>query len=613
MEPISSYRWQGETQHVEPLKETARVADSVQCRRVHFGHLFNPNGGSANASMNPGGIPFAIAETDTADAIAAGPVYMACDVISVATRRYSMVVAVAGEPEPRRIHLEAGAVLLLSRGTSIRSVHCSGPSSSLNLCLDLDEVTKALAWRPLCSQFPQLGHGRVDPFLLDALRTLLDEAKGGFPSGSAWTDAACISVIARCAATIVSAEGASTMPLRVTSRLNRCDQLRFERRVENRLACQRLKGGNVKDPLVLSLSALRHAQESAPDHGVQTENQLPADSRSGRSLIPPSLSRIDVRKVMSLPIAPSVQRKQREVTATPCDCGEHSQLRRGQIWTGPPVEPVTLWQQMNADSRPDASWAVVYWAHSADMMLRGGDLSTRYQPAERTIDVLPAGWILESSADGENAADAWKQHASVIPLDAARLALVGVLPPRLEKPILQIKDHGLSQVIELYQDTWNATQTPTMERGRSVAAILVSMLTSRMGWSAHLPTRDALTGSQRELVWQWVTARLGNLTTADLLSQLPLSRQSFADAFKVAFGTTLRQFTLDRMIDTSRWLLVQTNSPLTDIAMEVGFASPSHFSTTFAARVGCAPRTYRAAFATSRMNASSAAGDVKNR
>ena len=80
---------------------------------------------------------------------------------------------------------------------------------------------------------------------------------------------------------------------------------------------------------------------------------------------------------------------------------------------------------------------------------------------------------------------------------------------------------------------------------------------------------------------------------AALAEHLGLTVSAFRRGFDATFDTTPRQFMLNRRIDRAKLLLTDTEKSITDISADMGFATPSHFSTAFRARVGMAPSRYR--------------------
>lgn len=59
------------------------------------------------------------------------------------------------------------------------------------------------------------------------------------------------------------------------------------------------------------------------------------------------------------------------------------------------------------------------------------------------------------------------------------------------------------------------------------------------------------------------------------------------------FGKTPYRWLLDERVQHAKALLRSSTSPITEIALNAGFSTPSHFSEQFRKLVGCSPRDYR--------------------
>ena len=68
-----------------------------------------------------------------------------------------------------------------------------------------------------------------------------------------------------------------------------------------------------------------------------------------------------------------------------------------------------------------------------------------------------------------------------------------------------------------------------------------------------------------------------------------------ARAFREQFGCSPGQYVRQRRIDQACTELAETDRSISAIAVDAGFASPSHFATAFRAAMGVSPRAYRAA------------------
>jgi transcriptional regulator GlxA family with amidase domain len=78
-----------------------------------------------------------------------------------------------------------------------------------------------------------------------------------------------------------------------------------------------------------------------------------------------------------------------------------------------------------------------------------------------------------------------------------------------------------------------------------------------------------------------------------LARSLNLSRAHFIRSFRAAFGETPHRYLQRRRLERAMALLRETDRPVTEISLDVGFASLGTFSRTFREVVGEPPRAYR--------------------
>ena len=83
------------------------------------------------------------------------------------------------------------------------------------------------------------------------------------------------------------------------------------------------------------------------------------------------------------------------------------------------------------------------------------------------------------------------------------------------------------------------------------------------------------------------------LDVAALASAASLSRAHFIRSFRDAFGETPHRYLQRRRIERAMALLRDTDRPVTEICLAVGFTSLGTFSRTFRAVLGTSPRAYR--------------------
>ena len=72
-----------------------------------------------------------------------------------------------------------------------------------------------------------------------------------------------------------------------------------------------------------------------------------------------------------------------------------------------------------------------------------------------------------------------------------------------------------------------------------------------------------------------------------------MSPYHFIRRFSAVFGETPHQFRIRTRLERAKHLLARTDSPVTEVCLEVGFTSLGSFSDLFARRVGVAPSVYR--------------------
>jgi len=95
-------------------------------------------------------------------------------------------------------------------------------------------------------------------------------------------------------------------------------------------------------------------------------------------------------------------------------------------------------------------------------------------------------------------------------------------------------------------------------------------------------------------VEQYIAAHFGrNIRLSELASVAGLSRMHFAAQFRAATGYRPREYLLNHRIERAKSLLTTTETPLTQIALAVGFSTQAHFSTVFKRLSGQTPARWR--------------------
>src|SRR5688500_9400019 len=85
----------------------------------------------------------------------------------------------------------------------------------------------------------------------------------------------------------------------------------------------------------------------------------------------------------------------------------------------------------------------------------------------------------------------------------------------------------------------------------------------------------------------------GALDIGALADSVHLSRAHFIRSFREAIGERPNRYLQRRRVERAMSLLRETDRPVSEICLEVGFWSLGTFSRTFRDIVGCSPRAYR--------------------
>ncbi|CAI1523492.1 helix-turn-helix domain-containing protein [Serratia proteamaculans] len=130
----------------------------------------------------------------------------------------------------------------------------------------------------------------------------------------------------------------------------------------------------------------------------------------------------------------------------------------------------------------------------------------------------------------------------------------------------------------------------------SATTLLMSHLIQRysqLHWA--LPqVRGGLAPTVARRVKEYIEQHLDQpLLLADLAAQAGLSEFHFARMFKHDTGLAPHQFVMRARLQQAEKLLCHSQLPLTQIALECGFSSSSHFSNRFKAAYGIAPMQMR--------------------
>jgi AraC family transcriptional regulator len=104
----------------------------------------------------------------------------------------------------------------------------------------------------------------------------------------------------------------------------------------------------------------------------------------------------------------------------------------------------------------------------------------------------------------------------------------------------------------------------------------------------------SLPGFKLRQISQWMAEHLAEDFNLDqLAAQAGVSKFYFIRLFKNALGMSPSRYLLTLRMDEARRLLRETKRSVVDIALDVGYANPSHFARFFRRETGLSPSDYR--------------------
>ena len=108
------------------------------------------------------------------------------------------------------------------------------------------------------------------------------------------------------------------------------------------------------------------------------------------------------------------------------------------------------------------------------------------------------------------------------------------------------------------------------------------------------PRVNALPKWRLKRVHEYVDAHIEEtISLSDMAAVAGLSRMHFAAQFRITTGFRPHDYLLNHRIERAKALLSESNTPLAEIALIVGFHAQAHFSTVFKRFTGTTPACWR--------------------
>jgi AraC family transcriptional regulator len=132
----------------------------------------------------------------------------------------------------------------------------------------------------------------------------------------------------------------------------------------------------------------------------------------------------------------------------------------------------------------------------------------------------------------------------------------------------------------------------------ALGAVLCHEVIRLNGVPIELPQRGGLARWQQKRIADYVEAQLDlRISIAEMAELVHLSPYHFSRAFRRSFGMPPHRYHIARRIEAAKNLLGSTATPVTEIALQLGFSEASSLSAGFRRVMGVSPSEYRRALA----------------
>lgn len=169
------------------------------------------------------------------------------------------------------------------------------------------------------------------------------------------------------------------------------------------------------------------------------------------------------------------------------------------------------------------------------------------------------------------------------------LAAAHVLAVELTHAAIRWPDSSATLPATLYDDVWRLKIGLAQEDDPLIIGQTVLRFISRafLYLSNQPPDwiKDVIESLHRN--WQQVPC------TASIAGNLSMSPQHLCRSFRRHMGVTIQQYGAALRVDRARSLLWGTRAPISQIALETGFADQSHLTRTLVEHSGRSPRKFR--------------------
>jgi AraC family transcriptional regulator len=248
-------------------------------------------------------------------------------------------------------------------------------------------------------------------------------------------------------------------------------------------------------------------------------------------------------------------------------------------------------------AEPLIVWIVSGRATVEERELKGSWSSNKVEVGDFFLTNSFAPYELRWKAEGPDPFEVMHLYLSLPVIDRAALEMTGEKRGRVAfKEVSGQKDHILSLLLEQTRLEITAGHVPS---ALFLAGLAQSLAVHIIRYYRDVDTVKGVHGALPAIRLR----RVMDLMEAQFTEEFDLGRMAveagisafhFSRVFKKATGLAPSQYFIRLRMSEARRLLRETNRSIIDIALDVGYSSPSHFAQIFRREVGVSPSDYRA-------------------
>lgn len=178
---------------------------------------------------------------------------------------------------------------------------------------------------------------------------------------------------------------------------------------------------------------------------------------------------------------------------------------------------------------------------------------------------------------------------------AAREVLTGRTEALSLRDASGVRDEQVSRLIRfLHLEMTRPGQASPLYIHGIAQALAVHLVRHYRDEQASIRPANALPAYKLQRVIEWMQAGIAtDFSLAALALEADMSEFHFSRMFRKATGQAPSQYFIQLRMDEARRLLLNSQMSIIDIALEVGYSSPSHFAHLFKRHAGVTPGAYR--------------------